>query len=475
MRGRQAGVSAFTVAIILIFVAVLFLAARALFSTTASLGRSSEAAASLAAGQAALEQFASGTGRLPCPANPALDTGDAVPDTASAICTFPAGTIPWKTIGMSRENAYDPWGSKISYRVYTAASGSLTQDQGASMVQCDSNVPAGRSPGTLPTGLCYAAFGRHTSEADFLAGKGLVVNDFATTVTGVAYVLISHGATGLGGWTPGGTQRSMPASATELANTTASGPFVAQAASDPSVSATDAAHFDDLLAYRTISGLARQANIASRDWTDPAITNESVTLNAATLTQSLGSAPAYGDVGRQTLGLANSTITAFDSGGNQDIAFNSVGGNEGIGGVSGGSDGLSQTGGEGVRVSLAKRAARFGVTLNDFGTVPAFFTFVWKEQAQFRFIDSTSGTFVNITKQGCNADGGLASFASLDPGAALGDPTFQFDTVEIRPQLSTAVPFFGSISSSFFISAFVTCDTGAACTSPLEAPANLCP
>jgi hypothetical protein len=110
-----------------------------------------------------------------------------------------------------------------------------------------------------------------------------------------------------------------------------------------------------------------------------------------------------------------------------------------------------------------------GVTLNDFGYLPAGFPF-WREQVQFRFIDTATSTTLNVTKQGCNPDGGLASFATIDAG-------FDFDVVEIRAMVSSSDPFFGTtIPSAFFLSAFRTCSVGAAiCSSALQTPLNLCP
>jgi type II secretory pathway pseudopilin PulG len=465
MRRRQAGVSLFMVAIALILIIGAFVATISLFRSQSGGAGSSQVVAAFASAHVALEQYASGTGRLPCPANPALDTGDESPLVPTGACDFPLGTLPWKTIGARRDDAYDPWGWKISYRVYTGPAGSLTQNNGASMVQCTTTPPA-VSPGTAPVGLCRQAFGLHTPEAEFLQNKGLTVTDFGAASTNVAYVLISHGPSGLGAWTSGGVMRApFPINVAELANTTATGPFVAQAASAGSVDPASAMHFDDVLAYRTIPDLVRHANLSARDW---AATTEDVRLNTATVSESLGSPATYGDLGRESLVLSSSTITAFNSGGNQNLSFDLAGGNEGLGGAGGG-NGLSETGGEGLRIQLAVKARLLGVTLNDFGTLPPG-TPNWSEKVQFRFIDSATSATIDITRQGCRDDGGLASFASLNAG-------FDFDIIEIRPLVSTADPVLGTtIPSSFFLSAFRTCTVGAVtCSSSLQTPANVCP
>jgi hypothetical protein len=139
-------------------------------------------------------------------------------------------------------------------------------------------------------------------------------------------------------------------------------------------------------------------------------------------------------------------VTAFDSGGNQNLSLGVAGGNEGIGGANGG-NGLSDTGGEGLRIQLDEKGRFFGVTLDDFGTIPAGAP-SWAEQVQLRFINTATSQVFNITKAGCRDDGGLASFASLDPG-------FEFDVIEIRPQPSTPDALGTTTSSSFLVSAFM--------------------
>ena len=245
---------------------------RAVASTSA---RGDQLDRKFARAQAALIGFVAETGRLPCPANPALDAGDEV--RASPVCTFPQGTIPWKSLGLRREDGYDPWGWRISYRVYTGAAGSLVQDAhpdtdscavdaGASMVCCDptQTQAASTADGTGDGGFCKK--NKKTDPNNFLAGKGFSVNDFGTVKTGVAYVLISHGPSGGGGYTAASTQVALPMNANELANMSATGTFVAATASASTVSADDPAHFDDIIAYVTVSDLISKAGRGARTW-----------------------------------------------------------------------------------------------------------------------------------------------------------------------------------------------------------------
>lgn len=222
----------------------------------------------------ALLGFAAQLGRLPCPANPALDTGDEVRNVGNSTCDHPQGTLPWKTLGMRREDAYDTWGWKISFRVYTGSAGTLTQPRGVSMVDCDptetqgtTNVNANSEGGLCKTNQKTAP-GQFAdaAEASFLGAKGFSVNDFGTVRTGIAYVLISHGSSGHGAYTSAGVQLTAPTSASEVANTSAAGNFVAASASASTVAPDDPAHFDDIIAYAALSDLIAKAGRGARDW-----------------------------------------------------------------------------------------------------------------------------------------------------------------------------------------------------------------
>src|SRR5258706_4689463 len=138
----------------------------------------------LAIASAALDQFAAANARLPCPANPTLNTGLEVVDPLNvARCSFDAGTLPWKTLAMNHDDGIDGWGRKLSYRVYDGNAGSLTQPSGVSMVDC-ANGKAG--PPTAPVaslgGLCNPL--RTTGPGNFFAGKGFTLTDFGTVHNG---------------------------------------------------------------------------------------------------------------------------------------------------------------------------------------------------------------------------------------------------------------------------------------------------
>ena len=71
----------------------------------------------------------------------------------------------------------------------------------------------------------------------------------------------------------------MPASAHELANTAAGSPFFQDTHSAPGIEPSNAGHFDDILAWVTITDLISKSGLTARDWpgsTPPAITGETL-------------------------------------------------------------------------------------------------------------------------------------------------------------------------------------------------------
>ena len=172
------------------------------------------------------------------------------------------------------------------------------------MVNCNTVAPP---PPLTPqpvdgNGQCPMA--HETLDTAFLAGKGLTVTDFGTVINGAsatggaAYVLISHGSTGLGAWTSSGRAEGQAQVERRKEQHERHRAVHAEAASGPEVPANDNSHFDDILFYRTVQDLAKKANLAARDWTAAlqallqALGLASIKFDTPTLTQALGSAPA---------------------------------------------------------------------------------------------------------------------------------------------------------------------------------------
>lgn len=425
------------------------------------------------AAYSALAQYAATAKRLPCPADPAVDDGAAVPATASATCTHPEGTLPWKTIGLAREEAVDPWGGKISYRVYTGNAGSLTQAGGTSMIECDTSDAGAATALAANVGrLCNPAAlvtYRDTGPASFLAGKGFNVSDMGVTKTGVAYVLVSHGATGRGAYTSTGARRAMPLG-DELTNTGSADPpasFVIRSFSASGTDPSSATHFDDHVSYRTIDDLVKAAGLYARDW--PETASAQVRFTQSVVEAAVGHSVTPGSsVGQVTVNFTGIVAAALDSGGNPvDVTFATLGANSGIG-VAGGGSALIQSGaGENIRFSVEKGNTRFGLTLVDFGRYGAAQRY-W-EVAEVRFYNG--GAQVGLTKYaaGCRIDGGLASF-DVDAGVV-------FDRVDITA-LNAFDSWSGVISgqvTAFLVGEVRTCPSSSpTCPTSLSVPGNAC-
>ena len=236
--------------------------------------------------RAALHAHAASQGRLPCPANGAQDTGLAVP--AAAVLSCPPvssnGAVPWVTLGLQADDALDGWGRKISYRVWDGATG-LTQASGLALA----------------------------------GAAGLGVNDFGAPHNLTAWVLISHGSSGLGGWRVAAPRMPLPgAGSNEWSNTQAApveffrrGEALVDPATGVEYALNNAAHFDDVLLYESIEDLKNRSGFE---------------LNTRMTTRRLDSGP--GGKVTYTGRNANTASITFDSSTEWgDITVSSPGGN----------------------------------------------------------------------------------------------------------------------------------------------------
>jgi len=165
--------------------------------------------------------YALATGRLPCPAKPALISGvDAL--AGQADCSITTGVIPWVTLGV---NETDAWGHRFTYSVTSAFAdtiGSATYTSG-----CVS--PA---PNPAPTQASFALCS--------VGNLNVLVATAGTTIaSNVPAVIISHGKNGAGAWTPLGTQLA-GGGTEETENTNGDATFVSHPLTDS---------FDDLVVW----------------------------------------------------------------------------------------------------------------------------------------------------------------------------------------------------------------------------------
>ena len=230
-RRRIAGGIALAMIATLLVVAATTLAIRMTRQVEDRTERVSKTQARMERIRAALHAHAASQGRLPCPANGAQDTGLAVPVAAAVMCTHRDGTVPWVSLGLQAEDALDGWGHKISYRVPD------------SFVQVDSVKSSNSST------------------------AGLKVKDYLVDRYKLAWVLISHGASGLGAWRVFLPQMALPgAGGNEWDNTQAApveffrrGEALVDPATGVEYALNNAAHFDDVLLYESIEDLKNRS------------------------------------------------------------------------------------------------------------------------------------------------------------------------------------------------------------------------
>jgi hypothetical protein len=257
--------------------------------------------------------------------------------------------------------------------------------------------------------------------------------------------------------------------ASEIANTADGGPFVAKAPSR-GLRPDDPNFFDDVISYKTLSDLLRSASQRGRDWPEsvpPARVVIGDTMSSTAIGAAMGGPVAPGDLRLDTIdfgsGSSRARVQGFDSGGNQDMAFNTTGGAPGLGVTGNGSNLLTSFGGEMLRIDFAQRGFKLGIAMSDLGIYNVSGT-AYTERVQFRF--SGGASTVTVIKAGCKADGGVATF-SIDPGT-------DFNRVEITPLPATPSAFFAFTATA--LADFQLCDaTATKCVSSLASATNFCP
>lgn len=148
----------------------------------------------------ALLGYVLATGRLPCPADPALAStqkGAGVARIPPCTGNLSSGVLPWATLGL-RET--DAWGNRLSYRVSSDFADAI-----------ESGTWGGCSPDTAPVHASFALCSIATLDI-------LTVSGGATLAVDVPAVIISHGANGAGAYTPQGAQTPRGSDADELEN-----------------------------------------------------------------------------------------------------------------------------------------------------------------------------------------------------------------------------------------------------------------
>ncbi len=262
--------------VLIIFSMVLAMAAVVTRGVSASQKRSLTTTR-LAGVDAAIVQFVAVQKRMPCPADGTKVSTDAnagvevAPDLVVNGCNAQtSGVVPWRSLGLAEQDATDGWDRRMTYRTW--AKGGVANAM--NMSYCDpagTEVPGGNV--VCNVACTSAALGSCTPPGAFIATKGLLVqnvagtvvmNPSAATLTGAAYVVISHGESGGGGYLNTGVlSSSITTDGTEeqknYANLALQPYYV-----DDSYNDTAAGHFDDVISRPSLLGLINKAGLGPR-------------------------------------------------------------------------------------------------------------------------------------------------------------------------------------------------------------------
>ncbi len=287
----ERGFTLIEVAVVLMIVGIMIAMAAAITRGVTGAQKRSLTATRMATVDAALLQYVTQQRRLPCPADGTLNSTNNNAGiegaTGAAGCTGDQsnGVVPWRALGLTELEITDGWARRLTYRIQPT----LATPNILDMSWCD---PAGGAAalGVAPSGSCQtnnaicgstapATVAGCTTPKNYLASKGLRVQNLAGTVlmeptadphTGAAYVLISHGETGGGGYLNSGVLgvSTVTDGTAETTRNYASLPYVSLVATfyvdDSLVEATGAGHFDDILSRPSVMSVITKAGLGPR-------------------------------------------------------------------------------------------------------------------------------------------------------------------------------------------------------------------
>ena len=280
VRPASRGFTLIEVVVVLLIFGVVMAMAAVITRGVVAAQKRSLTATRIAAVDAALVQFVLQQKRLPCPADGRLlssDNNAGIEGGRDAVTgctgTLQHGVLPWRTLALTETDATDGWDRRLTFRLDPV----LGADNGMNMSWCD---PAGTGAvvgGACNTACTSSALGNCTSPSAFLLNKGLKVRNVAGTVlmdpavaphTGAAYVVISPGESGGGGYLNSGTlAASNTTDGTEEALNYATGQYLGAATYyvDDSLNETPGAtHFDDIVSRPSLLSVVTRAGLGPR-------------------------------------------------------------------------------------------------------------------------------------------------------------------------------------------------------------------
>jgi len=292
----RSGFTLIEMVVVLFIMGVVISMAAVLTRGVTAAQKRSITSARLATVDAALVQFVQQQRRLPCPAlgtRPSTATTNPIPgdeyNRAANGCQATAGAyetggvVPWRALGLSETDITDGWDRRITYRIDPA----LAADAALDMSGCDAAGQELQRFSTATTARpCNAActsttLTSCTEPGVFMIGKGLTVKNVSGVVlmnpnpgvnvvnTGAAYVLISHGESGGGGYLNTGVLGSSTLTdGTEELKNYASGSYVSAAVTyyvdDTTNDTPGASHFDDVVLRPSLMNVISRAGLGPR-------------------------------------------------------------------------------------------------------------------------------------------------------------------------------------------------------------------
>ena len=278
-RRRRGGFTLIEVVVVLLIFAVIVGMAAMITRGVAAAQKRSLTATRIATVDAALVQYAMQQKRLPCPADGTLastaaNAGVEGARNANAGCTGTQqnGVVPWRALALTEDEATDGWGRRLTYR----AAAILASDGGMDMSWCD---PAGTEAAPATAGKCTPGctaltLAACTPPSMILNGRGLevrtvagivVMNPAAVPPSGAAYVVVSHGETGGGGYlNTGSLYASTVTDGTEEAKNYANLGLQAYYLDDSISDVSGATHFDDIVSRPSVLAVVSKAGLGPR-------------------------------------------------------------------------------------------------------------------------------------------------------------------------------------------------------------------
>lgn len=199
-HGLSAGFTLIEITMVLVIATLLISAGLHSLSVVRENADRAETAKTLQEIQAALYAYAVSYGRLPCPGDPAVGSGDEDKGGAGGYenCQREVGILPWnlaltETSGSLGVKPLDAWGNWFTYHVSGRDDGVVTWADGKSNLtfnlgtECSGSI----TPVSATVALC--------TQANIVVREGAAGTALAN---GVAAVVISHGRDGVGAFSP---------------------------------------------------------------------------------------------------------------------------------------------------------------------------------------------------------------------------------------------------------------------------------